>query len=65
MRARSVAFALVSICAVAVVAAVFISSAGRGSDSGPAPTAVAAIRVGDLLAVGLDPYQRTSERPHD
>ncbi len=60
MRSRSVAFALVSLCAIAVIAAVFISSAGRGGDSGPAPTAAAAIRVGDLLAVGLDPSRPQS-----
>jgi hypothetical protein len=53
MSGRHVAFAVIAVASVAVIAAVFISSAGEG-ESGPAPTALAAIRAGDLLAVGLD-----------
>ena len=54
MSGRQIAFAGVTLATVAVIAAVFISSAGEAGDSGPAPTALAAIKAGDLLAIGLD-----------
>lgn len=54
MRRRSLAFALVCVVTLAVVAAVFIAAAGKAGDEGPAPTALATIRAGDLLAVSLD-----------
>ncbi len=54
MSGRRVAFAATCVAAVAVIAAVFAASAMRAGDSGPGPSVTAAIKVGDLLAVGLD-----------
>ena len=54
MKGRGLAFALICVATLAVVAAVFISAAGKTADDRPAPTALAAIKVGDLLAVSLN-----------